>query len=117
MMDCPKFIMKSCKLEKVDLIQDGTGYFLEVSYIINTECNTSRRVFNLELPICTTGLDVPCIGDGGKPLQADVGFGPLDVRNYTVEILEEKRIDMTLEQIEKRLGYKINLVNEKSGEL
>lgn len=116
MVDYSKFITKSCKLENVDFIQDETGCFLGVSYIINTEHNVSRMSFNLELPITTAGFDVPCIGDGGKPLQVNIGFGPLDVHNYTIEILKEKRVDMTLEQIEKRLGYKINLVDEKNGE-
>lgn len=110
------FIVKTCELEKVDFIKDEMRYFLNMSYIINTEHNVSRMTFNLELPINTARVDIPWIGKNSKPLQINVGFGPLNVRDYTVEILEEKKVDMTLAEIEKRLGYKINLVSEKNGE-
>ena len=110
------FIVKTCELEKVDFIKDEMRYFLNMSYIINTEHNVSRMTFNLELPINTARVDIPWIDKNSKPLQMDVGFGPLNVRDYTVEILEEKKVDMTLAKIEKRLGYKINLVSEKNGE-
>ena len=110
------YIINSCKLEKVDLIKDELRYFLNMSYIINTEHNVSRMAFNLELPITITGFDIPCIGENSKPIQINVGFGPLNVQNYTLEILKEKKVDMTLAEIEKRLGYKINLVSEKNRE-
>ena len=110
------FIVKKCELEKVNLIKDEMRYFLNMSYIINTEHNVSRMAFNLELPITITGFDIPCIGENSKPIQINVGFGPLNVQNYTLEILKEKKVDMTLAEIEKRLGYKISLVSEKNGE-
>lgn len=110
------FIVKTCELEKVDFIKDEMRYFLNMSYIINTEHSISRMAFNLNLPITITGFDIPCIGENGKPLQINVGFGPLNVHDYTIEILEEKKVDMTLAEIEKRLGYKINLVSEESRE-
>ena len=48
-------------------------------------------------------------------MMMNLGFGYLEVEDgkFDLEIVGDKRKDMTLSEIEEKLGYKIKLVSEK----
>lgn len=109
---------------KVDLIdltlgKDGIGYYLSPKYIIETDRDVRefyipkarinvkphecRMEWNLRAnnPVCDFGL-------GELMLYADdKGF------LYHEQLVEEKTKEMTLEEIEKKLGHKVKIVSRE----
>ena len=56
----------------------------------------------------------------GDDCTIDMGFGPCMVTKggranvyFTETVIEEKTHEMTLDEIEKKLGYKVKIVNKK----
>ena len=103
----------------------GISYFLKAVYEIENDYVKKEIVIpKILLPICepehvirkTTSypslkIDIPHtidIGFGDLPLMAD------DHKHYFYEnVIEEYPQKMTLSEIEKKLGYKVEIVSEK----
>ena len=89
----------------------GDDYFLNVSMITDDKYRKWRYTAKLELPLrpAETSIGFSC---GTTTL--NLGFGELVcVGEPKIDVILEKKQDMTLEEIEKKLGYKIRIVNEK----
>lgn len=87
-------------------------YFLNVSIITNDKYRKLRYTVKLKLPLkpAETSINV----DGWGTTTLNLGFGELVcVGKPKIDVLLEKKQDMTLEEIEKKLGYKVRIVNEK----
>lgn len=110
-----KITVKDAKLRK-----DMNGYSLDLKYTIETPSEISElHIPRLMLPI--SNRDIVINTDeyyyGGRLCTADIGFGPCrllesDGRYCTVKVIEEKTKEMTLEEIEKKLGHKVKIVNK-----
>jgi len=113
----------NARLEGVILKHDtDEGYYLSVTYI----CENDREKYRLsipkiKLPICVDKVSITRDYDSyfGQSYTANLGFGGLVMEPdkngvcYTESILETKVHEMTISEIEKKLGYKIKIVNDK----
>lgn len=61
----------------------------------------------------TYGDDELTLCEGQTKHMDDLDLGDKYCAFYTVKTLKEKRQEMTLEEVEKKLGYKIKIVSEK----
>lgn len=125
---------KTHKLTNIELVEDDGQYYLSVEYLIEDanriEKLTIPRVeipFNSKImpelieeyedsPFITPMFDERmfpprvhrCIKTGyGNTMK----IAKLDGISYTVETIKEKEHEMTIEEIEKKLGYKIKIVS------
>lgn len=101
--------------ESMELIEDESPlkYRLKVTFLTKTEDGLKREIYWLKIPIIDYEMNVEFNNDQGN---MNLGFGKLRIDKYAIEILEEKKRAMTLAEIEKRLGYKINLISGNNGE-
>lgn len=104
-------------LKKVDVVKDGHKYYLD--FVYEAENDYSIREIQLKkvrLPIDTFNApslraDLHIHGNAEYFLK----FGSIDlpVEGGVIEkVIKEKTHEMTLEEIEKKLGYKIKIVSE-----
>lgn len=105
-------MLKLSKLKRLELKKDGSGYYLSAIYEFENEAGVHRAIFPIEL------LNSPVISreDWRCPGKIDLGFGELPLEGdpgYTIKTIREKVHDVTIEEIEKKLGYKIRIVKEK----
>lgn len=126
---------KTHKLTNIELVEDDGQYYLSVEYLIEDanriEKLTIPRVeipFNSKImpelieeyedspfiaPIFDERMFPPpqvhrCIKTGyGNTMK----IAKLDGISYTVETIKEKEHEMTIEEIEKKLGYKVKIVS------
>lgn len=102
--------IENMEVEKVKN-EYGDEYFLNVSIITDDKYKKLRYTAKLKLPLrpAETSIGFIC---GTTTL--NLGFGELVcVGEPKIDVILEKKQDMTLEEIEKKLGYKIRIVNEK----
>ena len=115
------------KLTNLELIKDTSDFGFE-GYYLKAEIRSEDKdgiykwtVPKIALPI---RVDSPIINsaysrDSIRPeISIDLGFGKLEVcmhngRFYTRELIESKVHKMTIEEIEKKLGYKVEIVSGK----
>ena len=113
---------------KVDLIDvklrkdESLGYCIGVVYRIETpEQIRELRIPKIRLGINPHELNIKTWYEEygfGNGVVADVGFGECEVYEgqrghyYTDTIIETKTKEMTLEEIEKKLGHKVKIVNK-----
>lgn len=76
------------------------------------------RFMNLKMRLPIELLNAPVISreDWGYPRKINLGFGELPLEGdpgYTIETICEKIHDVTIEEIEKKFGYKIRIIKEK----
>ena len=108
-------------LTNVKLVKDKIGYCLDVTYRIETlnsieEC----RIPCMHLPISLHRFGIKLEEDWGlgDTHTANIGFGEMtlmpdkDGNEYYVKTIKEKTKEMTLEEIEKKLGHKVKIVNK-----
>ena len=115
------------KLTKFALAQDERGYYLTAGYRVED----SHSIREIDIPKIRLNLDEkririsverdPCACY--RIAHVDLGFGelPLDWEKnengqaylYKETVLEEKYTEMTMDEIEKKLGYKVKIVNKK----
>ena len=118
---------KDIELKKFTLEKDERGYYLAATYRVETD----HAIREIDVPKIRLDLDEKrfSIKVGHDPFSciknayANLGFGdlPLDfsvdeygiTSLYTDRLLEEKCTEMTLDEIEKKLGYKVKIVNKK----
>lgn len=123
--------MKKPIENRVKLISLDTHYnpirncwYLSASYLCEDESEVYQiDIPNILLPILTDYL--PTLTQGGSDprdwhMAIDLGVGELEVckdKNgvyYTKTVKEYKTKEMTIEEIEKKLGYKVKIVNNKN---
>ena len=109
-------------LVDVELHKDETlGYCIGVVYRIETPGQIRElRIPKIRLGINPHELNIETWYEEygfGNGVVADVGFGECEVYEeqrghyYTDTIIETKTKEMTLEEIEKKLGHKVKIVN------
>ena len=108
------------KVDLVDLTlgRDGIGYYLSPKYRVETEKNV-REIY---IPKARLKVNLHCVGlelntftnnyncnliPGGLELYADS-----EGHVYYDTVVEEKVYELSLEEIEKRLGYKVKIVSK-----
>jgi hypothetical protein len=79
---------------------------------LNTETLAIRDTFGI-----LSGREMATIYDGMNTLDLKPGKvdGHIGEYFFVEKIIEEKKVDLTIEEIEKKLGYKIRVVGEKNG--
>lgn len=111
-----KIAVKDAKLKK-----SMQGYSLDVIYTIETPSEIQElHIPRLMLPIGHENVIINTDFDyyGGPLCTVDVGFGNLrvlesdDGKFFTLKTIETKTKEMTLEEIEKKLGHKVKIINK-----
>lgn len=103
--------IENMEVEKVKN-EYGDDYFLNVSMITDDKYRKLRYTAKLKLPLRPAETSISVSRWGATTL--NLGFGELVcVGKPKIDVILEKKQDMTLEEIEKKLGYKVRIVNEK----
>lgn len=104
--------IENMKLEKqINHNDNMDDYFLNVSFITDDNYKVVMWKTKVLLPLCKS--DVIFMTDCCGNSFLNLGFGDLPcVADPKYEIIKEKKQDMTLEEIEERLGYKIRIVSD-----
>ena len=118
-------MIKDSKLTKLELYSENDEYYLRAEYeVIYTHRKTKLTIPKIKLPL----FNNPLIPTGvinldsmyTKPTrEVNIGFGELemcnDQKDYFMyeEVLEEYAQKMTVDEIEKKLGYKVEIVSKK----
>lgn len=103
-----KWLLTDLKLQK-----DSDGhYYLSAKYRIETEHRVKECIFpKILLPTCHAPLILMSTNDNER--QIDLGFGEMPCPVPPIEkVIEEKVEELTVEEIEKRIGHKIKIVNK-----
>ena len=110
-------------LENLTLNKDKDGYFLSVEYRTETAADIRKiRIPNMRLPINTHWFMMSHergFYDWDTFTACDIGFGHMRLDSdkngcqWYCEIIEEKTKEMTLEEIEKKLGHKVKIVSKE----
>lgn len=119
--------MEKHELKDIQLFEENGQYYLKLKYIIEND----HRVEELEIPKVCLRFNknfYPNLNyrrDAYKyQEECDLctGFGSMKVLPgetseanhvfYTVKLIEEKPVEMSVSEIEKKLGYKIKIVNK-----
>ena len=120
----------SYKIKNAKLFNEKGLYYIDVTYRHEDERVIEEiNIPKLEIPLLPFGrVDISCdyydcaISPSARPLiighAFNIGSDRLHMREkngvaYTVKIIEEKAQEMTIDEIEKKLGYKVKIVNEK----
>lgn len=111
-------------VKSASLYVNGGEWYLDITYVIETDYQVREiRIPKVRLPIeHALIIEVP---NRGLVVPADMflyvpGEGELRIcetnqkQLYTERIISEKRKEMTLEDIEAKLGYKVKIVSEHS---
>lgn len=111
-------------LQDVKLVKNYRGYCLDMTYRVETD--TEVREINLPcvyLPITFDKVTIDHVWDEYYSDNfVDVGFGKIKTFNsdgddkgvrYTIKVIKEKTKEMTLAEIEKKLGHKVKIVSKK----
>lgn len=119
---------KKMDVRLVELVKDNGKYYLHLVYRVEDDSKIEEyEVPKVEIPIDLS--HVPNINYiknkyDGERCYLNAGYHP-ELRVlpgetkeanhvfYTVKTIEEKRKELTIEEIEKELGYKIKIVGEK----
>ena len=96
------------------IINKNDMYYLEVEFLGETDTSFVKGTTTLKLPVDINRLSLT-LGSRNYIETMNVGFGDLVSKDGKIdfEIVGDKRKDMTLSEIEEKLGYKIKLVSEK----
>ena len=104
--------IENMEIEKVKNEYGKDDYFLNVSMITDDKYKKLRYTVKLKLPLRPAETSISVSRWGATTL--NLGFGELiSVGEPKIDVILEKKQDMTLEEIEKKLGYKVRIVNEK----
>lgn len=116
--------MKKHILDKCELVEESGQFYVSLVYIIEDDTQIRKVVIpRAKLPI-NRGVcpdidkEHSSILDLNPTYFINAGYGscimPLDKHDgyyYTVELLKEKPRKMTVPEIEKALGYKVEIVS------
>lgn len=103
------------RLENIEFIEEGGRYYFDMSYIVE-DAKAKRRLHlpRVYLPIRTSNVSLDM--SNRDLYSVNIGLGDLFLHpdedwHYLFEtVLEEKVHDMTIAEIEKKLGHKIKIV-------
>lgn len=113
------------KLKDLQLYKEEDGYYLAAIYHHENDKGIYEvtipkiHLFIMKEPIMKIPLQR--YGRYEEAPTIDLGFGDCDIckdKNdhlFTEKLIEEKVHDLTLSEIEKKLGYKVRVVSEKVG--
>jgi len=124
-MQLNKYSVHQTKDTKVDLTnvalkKNFYGYCLDVKYRIETPERVEEcHIPCVYLPISSKGFEITTEDDWGMGVDrtVNIGFGNMnlmpdkDGNTYYIKSIKEKTKEMTLEEIEKKLGHKVKIVN------
>ena len=113
-----------CELINLTLNEDESGYYLSARFEV--EYSHSLREFSvpkIRLPIRPDKVIISQIDTDWDGCRAHInlGFGDLPLEYgmvygyrtlFAEKIIEEKSVEMSLDEIEKKLGHKIKIVNK-----
>ena len=118
------------ELKDIKLVHEITEWYLDLTY----EYEDKKGIYEIHIPrvilpisdnmmpfidINRSRYHDPCIQMGVYKLplaEAETKHGVEGKYPYTIKTLNEKCQEMTLEEVEKKLGYKIKLVTKKEEE-
>lgn len=110
-------------IDELKVVRKDGDYCLEVTLLGETDTHFVKGIATLNLPVdvkhisltsnCQNGLSF--LQKEQPIMMMNLGFGYLKVEDGKIdfEVVGDKRKDMTLSEIEEKLGYKIKLVSEK----
>ena len=111
------------KKEILKIINKNGMYYLEVEFLGETDTSFVKGTTTLELPVDINRLSFTLESRNNPSYITEqyyietmnLGFGDLVSKDGKIdfEIVGDKRKNMTLSEIEEKLGYKIKLVSEK----
>lgn len=114
-------------LEKLELHEEildkktnSRRHYLSATYIQETDAKIERiTILKIDLPVAyftepVMTFTANCLG---PTVFIDMGFGDLaihqvDGKFYTIDTIKEKTVDMTMAEIEKKLGHKIRIIGD-----
>lgn len=110
--------MPRTTIKDVKLVQEGDAYYLNLTY----ECEDEKALYMLNVPrVALPCLNDPYINAGGDN-GAAIGFiggvrllihRDMNGALFSKVVIKEKIHKMTVAEIEKKLGYKIEIVSDK----
>lgn len=112
--------MNKSQIKDLTIYKDSTDnqYYLSIIYTVETEeAIYEYHIPKIHLPICDIN-GCPATRYTADEMYIDIGFGKLlvipdkDNIHYVVRKIKDKTKKMTLKEIEKKLGCKIELVSE-----
>lgn len=114
---------ENAQLTNLELYKDNGGYFMRAEYLVETDTMIKQiRVPKIEFDVDTKYLEF-IFEDGRTHIDLGMmGYCPVCLgrdkkTGKTVEIIEEiieeKTKEMTIAEIEKKLGHKIKIVSEE----
>lgn len=112
------------ELKDVKLVKNGYGYCLNITYRVEDDKKVQDfNIPRLQLPIVSNRFRIRTERDGYyEDYVADIGLGEMKMLptygtgggpRYTITTAKTKTKEMTLDEIEKKLGHKVKIVNEK----
>ena len=109
------------KIENLELEKENDKYYLNLSVILDSEYSINRLKSKVILPVNMKWIQILennikfCADYDQYGTFINLGFGELKCVDNKVEyeLVCKKEHEMTLSEIERKLGYKIKLVSEK----
>lgn len=116
--------MENVRLTSLMLIRENDGYFLRATYQFEDERGIWEETYpRICLPICTSSRPMINCQFGSSAcannITVDLGFGELPLKEIRKNVYAERKLikekihDMTISEIEEKLGYKIKIIGEK----
>jgi hypothetical protein len=112
------------ELKSLELKKDFNGYYLAAKFQVE-DAHSVRELDIPHIQLCidcsSVYIDVRDSDWDGERASVNLGFGKLPLNYgmscgcralFTEKILEEKYTEMTMDEIEKKLGYKVKIVNK-----
>lgn len=117
--------MNTTVLKECNLFKDGDNYYLRLVYIVEDDAEVAEFIipkmdlgFNSRVaPMLSHGYDAThtlTIGNNEFRLCAGEGHDGANNMYLTKKVIETKTKKMTVAEIEKKLGYKVEIVAEGS---
>lgn len=116
-----KYNCTEVKLIDLSLNTDAIGYYLSAKYRVE-DYNSVREldISKIRFRVCEDTVQIRRTGELYPQVQINLGLGFMPVVRdgsdnevyFTETVLEEKTHEMTLDEIEKKLGYKVKIVNK-----
>jgi hypothetical protein len=117
--------MKNSKITKAELIEDCGSYYLSLEYLLEDDNRIEKLTIpRVMLPVDGSfypGFESSLDYDFWDPrkIELKASYSGVSLRvlkdsdgnYYTYETIKEKEHEMTIEEIEKKLGYKVKIVS------
>lgn len=105
------------EIENLEIVKENGKYYINLSVILDSENSVDRCKAKAILPVDTYKFSVLEKGFYSPYSGMFIDFGLGDLRcvddKITYENIYKKEREMTISDIERKLGYKIKLVSEK----